>query len=72
MGFVPEPDPVARDVRAVAFLRGLDLDPVAVLDAEAVVAADAWTYADSPAARFRARKRASALPIGSQSVPIAT
>ena len=44
-GMVAPPDPVRRDVRTVAFLRGLDLDPVEVLGAEAVAAADAWVPA---------------------------
>jgi hypothetical protein len=70
LGVVPHPDPVGRDRRTVAFLRGLELDPVAVLGAEVVAAADAWTYEESPAARFRARKRSSAAPIGSQSLAI--
>lgn len=70
LGVVPHPDPVGRDRRTVAFLRGLDLDPVAVLGAEVVAAADAWTYEGSPVARFRARKRSSATPIGSQSMAI--
>jgi hypothetical protein len=71
LGLVPEPDPVGRDARTVAFLRALDLDPVAVLGQEVVTAADAWTYEGSPAARFRARKRSSAAPIGSHSLATA-
>jgi hypothetical protein len=39
----PDPDPVAHDVRTVAFLTALDLDPVEVLGAHAVDAASAWT-----------------------------
>lgn len=39
----PDPDPVAHDVRAVAFLESLDLDPVAALGADAVSAARAWS-----------------------------
>jgi hypothetical protein len=42
IGVVAPPDPVARDVRTVAFLRRLDLDPVEILGADAVAAADAW------------------------------
>ena len=68
VGLVPHPDPVGRDRRTVDFLRGLDLDPVDVLGARAVAAADAWTYESSPAAAFRSRKRSSALPIGSHSL----
>ncbi len=41
-GVVAPIDPVRRDVRTVAFLRSLDLDPVEILGAEAVAAADAW------------------------------
>lgn len=41
-GLVPERDPVGRDARTVAFLRSLDLDPVEILGAEVVAAADAW------------------------------
>jgi hypothetical protein len=69
-GLVPEPDLVLRDARTVTFLRALELDPVEVLGQEVVAAADAWTYEGSPAARFRARKRSSARPIGSQSLAI--
>lgn len=43
LGLVNEPDPVAHDVRTVAFLRSLDLDPVEILGADAVAAAAAWT-----------------------------
>ena len=70
MGFVAPPDPVARDVRTVAFLRGLDLDPVEVLGADVVGRADAWVpEAPSPASQARrARAAASAWPIGSQSL----
>ena len=39
----PDPDPVAHDVRTVAFLRALDLDPVEALGADAVERAAAWT-----------------------------
>lgn len=71
LGFVAPPEPVARDVRTVAFLRGLDLDPVEVLGADVVVdRADAWVpEAPSPATQARrARAAASAWPIGSQSL----
>jgi hypothetical protein len=67
LGIVPHPDPVGRDRRTVGFLRSLDLDPVEILGAPVVAAADAWTYEDSPAAAFRDRKRSSAAPIGSHS-----
>lgn len=39
----PDPDPVAHDVRTVAFLRALDLDPTESLGAEAVARVAAWT-----------------------------
>jgi hypothetical protein len=68
MGLVPEPDPVGRDRRTVDFLRSLDLDPVEILGARVVTAAEAWTYEGSPAARFRSRKRSSAAPIGSHNL----
>ena len=57
-GVVAPIDPVKRDVRTVAFLRSLDLDPVEILGAGTVAAADAWTPA--PYERVRA-----ALPMGS-------
>ena len=57
---VPPIDPVKRDVRTVSFLRSLDLDPVEVLGAEAVAAADAWVPS------YEAPR--SALPIGSHSL----
>ena len=60
-GVVAPIDPVKRDVRTVAFLRSLDLDPVEVLGAETVAAADAWVPAPYVAPRW-------ALPIGSQSL----
>jgi len=44
---VPDPDPVAHDVRTVAFLEALDLDPSEALGAEAVAAAAAWAPAAS-------------------------
>lgn len=56
-GLAPEPDPVAHDVRTVAFLRSLDLDPVEILGADTVAAAEAWV----PAARPQ-RVRAAAWP----------
>jgi hypothetical protein len=63
VGLAPEPDPVAHDVRTVAFLRSLDLDPVDILGADAVAAAAAWVPAPQPQ-----RVRVSARPIGSQSL----
>ena len=69
LGVVNEHDPVAHDVRTVAFLRSLDLDPVEVLGADVVAAAEAWR-APQPAPGFAgvaARLAASARPIGSHS-----
>ena len=69
LGLVNEPDPVAHDVTTVAFLRSLDLDPVAVLGADAVAAAAAWAPPQrAPGfAGLAARLSASARPIGSHS-----
>jgi hypothetical protein len=75
LGLVAPPDPVARDVHTVAFLRAIDLDPVPVLGADAVAGADA-RVADEAAGRVVAPQRVpsvwpwarrSASPIGSQS-----
>ncbi len=65
----PDPDPVAHDVRTVAFLRALELDPVEALGADAVAQAESWTP-DTSWVPFRDRLRrfASARPIGSQSL----
>lgn len=69
LGIAARPDPVARDVRTVAFLRNLDLDPVEVLGAGAVARADRWQPADQPVAPVSPiLARASASPIGSQSL----
>lgn len=68
----PMPDPVAHDVRTVAFLAALDLDPVEVLGADVVAQASAWTP-DTSWVPFRDRLRAASLrPIGSQSRMITT
>jgi hypothetical protein len=64
-GLVAEPDPVAHDVRTVAFLLSLELDPTEILGAEVVAAARAWSPAPRPQ---RARRAFSAAPIGSQSM----
>ena len=45
VGLAPDPDPVAHDVRTVAFLDALDLDPVDALGRGAVDRAAAWTPA---------------------------
>lgn len=67
-GLAPDPDPVAHDVRTVAFLRALDLDPVAALGPEAVAQAESWTP-DTSWVPFRERLRSRSLrPIGSQSL----
>jgi hypothetical protein len=66
-GLVAERDPVARDAHTVAFLRDLALDPVEILGAEVVAAADAWApRAQPPPLRTRLgsmrSQRAIALP----------
>lgn len=43
LDLAPDPDPVAHDVRTVAFLEALDLDPADALGPDAVAAAAAWT-----------------------------
>lgn len=54
-------DPVKRDVRTVAFLRSLDLDPVEILGGDVVAAAERWVPLPYEPRRW-------ALPIGSQSL----
>lgn len=49
-------DPVAHDVRTVAFLEALDLDPVDALGRDAVAAVAAWTP-DTTWVPFRDRLR---------------
>jgi len=72
LDLAPDPDPVAHDVRTVAFLHALDLDPVETLGAEAVAQASVWTP-DSSWVPFRDRLRSASLrPIGSQSRLITT
>lgn len=56
MDLAPDPDPVAHDVRTVAFLDALDLDPVDALGGNAVAAAAAWTP-DTTWVPFRDRIR---------------
>lgn len=70
-GVLANPDPVGRDVRTIAYLRSLDLDPVEILGADVVETAAAWI----PSAPVqltdsvrRWRRAASARPIGSQSL----
>jgi hypothetical protein len=60
-GLVPPIDHVGRDVRTVSFLRSLDLDPVEILGAPVVAAADRWVR---PEPVYAGRR--SLLPIGSQ------
>jgi hypothetical protein len=71
-GLVAAPDPVVRDVRTVAFLRALDLDPVEALGAEAVAAADERVAQPVPVGVGvgvrPARRASSARPIGSHSL----
>jgi hypothetical protein len=56
LDLAPDPDPVAHDVRTVAFLEALGLDPIDALGAEAVTAAAAWTP-DTTWVPFRDRLR---------------
>jgi hypothetical protein len=67
-GLVDERDVVGRDARTVHFLRSCGLDPVAVLGADVVAAAEAWTSNPGGQVPLRARKRSWALPIGSHSL----
>ena len=39
-GVIPEPHPLAKEMRAVNFLRDMDLDPAPILGTEVVEAAD--------------------------------
>lgn len=55
----PDADPVAHDVRTVAFLQALDLDPIDALGIDAVTAAAAWTP-DTTWVPFRDRLRHAA------------
>lgn len=60
-GLVAPIDRVARDVRTVAFLRSLDLDPVEVLGRDVVDAAEQWVPVPYEPRRW-------ARPIGSHSL----
>jgi hypothetical protein len=72
LNLAPDPDPVAHDVRTVAFLSALELDPVEILGADVVAQASVWTP-DTSWKPFRDRLRsASFRPIGSQSRLITT
>jgi hypothetical protein len=73
LGVVAHPDPVGRDAHTIAFLRGLDLDPVEVLGAEAVARAEGWVpgrqrVRQPVSAILRSLFRSSASPMGSQSL----
>lgn len=62
LDLAPDPDPVAHDVRTVAFLEALDLDPVDALGADVVASAATWTP-DTTWVPFRDRlRRASPAP----------
>lgn len=63
LDLAPDPDPVAHDVRTIAFLEALDLDPVTVLGADVVAQAAAWTP-DTSWVPFRDRLR-SRRPVSS-------
>jgi hypothetical protein len=70
-GVVAEPDVVGRNVRTIAFLRSLDLDPVEILGADVVEAAAAWIPTgrrQATGSGSRWRSAASTRPIGSQSL----
>ncbi|HWM18242.1 MAG TPA: hypothetical protein VNO51_01050 [Ilumatobacteraceae bacterium] len=54
-GLANGPDPIGDDVRTIAFLRSLDLDPVAVLGPQVVAAAERWTAPQSVPVRDRLR-----------------
>jgi hypothetical protein len=59
-GLLPQPDPDAADVRTVAFLRSLDLDPTEILGPDVVATADAWI----PARRIQLARRTGAARVG--------
>jgi hypothetical protein len=61
-GLVAPIDLVGRNARTVTFLRSLDLDPVDILGAGVVEAADRWVRPE----RRRYAPWRSFLPIGSQ------
>lgn len=66
-GLANGPDPVGDDVRTIAFLRSLDLDPVGVLGADTVAAAERWTAPQSVPVldRLRVLADSSTTPIRS-------
>jgi hypothetical protein len=65
LGLVAPPDPVKRDVRTIAFLRALDLDPVEILGEETVERAGRWQ--PQPRVEWARSRR----PIGSHSLAAA-
>lgn len=67
-GLATAPDPVKHDVRTVAFLHSLDLDPVEILGADAVAAAARWVPQPQPARLLALLGFCSVRPIGSQSL----
>lgn len=67
-GLVGEPDPVKHDVRTVAFLRSLDLDPVEILGKAAVDAAAAWVPKPQPVGLLSLLGLRSRRPIGSHNL----
>lgn len=67
LDLVSPPDHVARDVRTVAFLRSLAVDPVAVLGADVVARADARASADGAVA---GRQADAGIPVGPALQPV--
>jgi hypothetical protein len=65
LGVIAERDLVARDGRTIALLRSLALDPVELLGEDVVARADAHRQPVRAS-----RRRFSAAPIGSHSLPI--
>lgn len=64
-GLLPEPHPLARDIRTVTFLRDLDLDPAAILGPAAVAAVDRALARPAPApVRRGSLRQALALALG--------
>jgi len=61
VGLVAPIDRVARDVRTIAFLTSLDLEPVEVLGSDVVAAAERWVPLPYEPRRW-------ARPIGSRSL----
>lgn len=75
LDLVSPPDHVARDVRTVAFLRSLAVDPVAVLGADVVARADARTAAGAGASSsadgaVAGRQADAGIPVGPALQPV--